>query len=129
MSAAYRYVNGILDISAGFIYYRCMADEKDPRIITPIPKPLLGRIDDYRFENRLPSRAEAIRQLIEAGLGTAPPRAPSRGSPPGSSPRKPAGPAKTVAPRAKKPTVSDRQATAAQTKEAQIRALREEGAQ
>ena len=45
-----------------------MADEKDPRIITPIPKPLLARIDDYRFGNRLPSRSEAIRRLIEAGL-------------------------------------------------------------
>jgi hypothetical protein len=53
--------------------------------------------------------------------------APSGGSTPGSA-RKPASPAKTTAPRAKKPTVSDRQATAAQTKEAQIRALREQGA-
>ena len=62
-----------------------MADEKDPRVITPIPKPLLARIDDYRFENRLPSRAEAVRRLIEAGLGKA---KPSSGSDPGGA-RKP----------------------------------------
>jgi metal-responsive CopG/Arc/MetJ family transcriptional regulator len=28
----------------------------------------LERIDDFRYERRIPSRAEAIRQLIEAGL-------------------------------------------------------------
>jgi len=29
---------------------------------------LIKRIDNYRFENRINSRSEAIRQLIEAGL-------------------------------------------------------------
>jgi metal-responsive CopG/Arc/MetJ family transcriptional regulator len=29
---------------------------------------LLKRIDDYRFENRINSRSEAIRRLIEEGL-------------------------------------------------------------
>jgi hypothetical protein len=29
---------------------------------------LLTAIDDYRFAQRMPSRAEAIRRLIEAGL-------------------------------------------------------------
>lgn len=29
---------------------------------------LLKRIDDWRFANRIESRAEAVRQLIEAGL-------------------------------------------------------------
>jgi metal-responsive CopG/Arc/MetJ family transcriptional regulator len=29
---------------------------------------LLQRVDDYRFKNRVPSRNEAIRQLLEAGL-------------------------------------------------------------
>ena len=55
------------------------------------------------------------------------PAAPSGDSNPGSA-RKPATSAKTAAPRPKKPAASDRQATAAQTKEAQIRALREQGA-
>jgi metal-responsive CopG/Arc/MetJ family transcriptional regulator len=48
-----------------------MADEKAPRVITPIPNALLARIDDYRFKARLPSRAEAIRRLIELGLKAA----------------------------------------------------------
>lgn len=29
---------------------------------------LLKRIDDYRFDNRINSRSEAIRRLIEEGL-------------------------------------------------------------
>ena len=45
-----------------------MADEKDPRIITPMPQALVDRIDDYRFKERIASRAEAIRRLIEKGL-------------------------------------------------------------
>jgi len=32
------------------------------------PETLVERIDDYRFRNRLPSRAEAIRALIQAAL-------------------------------------------------------------
>jgi metal-responsive CopG/Arc/MetJ family transcriptional regulator len=42
--------------------------EKARYLPTLFPESLLKRIDDYRFENRLASRAEAIRQLIEAGL-------------------------------------------------------------
>lgn len=42
--------------------------EPDPRIITPIPRTLLKQIDEYRWQNRIPSRAEAIRCLIKAGL-------------------------------------------------------------
>lgn len=44
------------------------SDEPDPRIIVPIPKPLLKEIDDFRWQNRIPSRAEAVRQLIKRGL-------------------------------------------------------------
>jgi metal-responsive CopG/Arc/MetJ family transcriptional regulator len=33
-----------------------------------LPKSLVDRIDEFRFGRRLSSRAEAIRQLIEAGL-------------------------------------------------------------
>jgi hypothetical protein len=33
-----------------------------------MPRELVERIHDFRFAHRLPSRAEAIRQLIEAGL-------------------------------------------------------------
>jgi hypothetical protein len=38
------------------------------RIVTPMPRKLVERIDEFRWSRRLPSRAEAIRQLIEAGL-------------------------------------------------------------
>ncbi len=38
------------------------------RIITPIPKALLEAIEDFRYSARIPSRAEAMRLLLEAGL-------------------------------------------------------------
>ena len=47
-----------------------MADDKDPRIITPMPATLVARIDDYRFKERIASRAEAIRRLVEKGLSS-----------------------------------------------------------
>jgi hypothetical protein len=97
------------------------------RKMVSVPADLAQAIEDYRFANRMKTEAEAIRRLIELGLGKAPASAPSGGGTPGST-RKPATPAKATAPRPKKPTASDRQATAAQTKEAQIRALREQGA-
>jgi metal-responsive CopG/Arc/MetJ family transcriptional regulator len=45
-----------------------MMTEKDPRVITPMPHSLIKQIDDYRFQHRVPSRAEAIRQLIKKAL-------------------------------------------------------------
>jgi len=45
-----------------------------PKIIFVMEEVLLKRIDDYRFENRINSRSEAIRQLIEAGLATSKPK-------------------------------------------------------
>jgi metal-responsive CopG/Arc/MetJ family transcriptional regulator len=42
--------------------------EPDPRIIVPMPPKLIREIDDFRWANRIPSRAEAIRQLIRRGL-------------------------------------------------------------
>jgi hypothetical protein len=45
-----------------------MDESASERVITPMPKSLLAAIDDYRFAQRMPSRAEAIRRLIEAGL-------------------------------------------------------------
>lgn len=40
----------------------------DPRVIVPIPPRLIKEIDDYRWANRIPSRAAAIRELIKRGL-------------------------------------------------------------
>ena len=34
----------------------------------PADADVLKRIDDYRYENRIPSRSEAIRRLIEESL-------------------------------------------------------------
>jgi metal-responsive CopG/Arc/MetJ family transcriptional regulator len=44
--------------------------EPHPRVIIPIPPKLLQQIDDYRWQNRIPSRAEAIRLLVKEGLKT-----------------------------------------------------------
>jgi hypothetical protein len=42
--------------------------EEPKRLIVPMPKELVDQIDEYRWANRIPSRAEAIRQLIKKGL-------------------------------------------------------------
>jgi len=44
-----------------------MPTEK-PIINFVVDDELLKRIDDFRFENRINSRSEAIRRLIEEGL-------------------------------------------------------------
>jgi len=52
-----------------------MKKRLDPeRIAIPMPEDLVRRIDEFRWENRLPSRAAAIRQLIEQGLKPKPPK-------------------------------------------------------
>jgi metal-responsive CopG/Arc/MetJ family transcriptional regulator len=33
-----------------------------------VEKELLGRINDYRFDNRIETKSEAIRLLVEKGL-------------------------------------------------------------
>jgi len=89
-----------------------------------LPLKLAEAVDDYRFKNRLRSDAEVLRRLIELGLGKAPTAAPS-----GGSARKPAATTKP-APRAKKPgqrTPAPKAKALRMSKEAQIRALREQG--
>jgi len=44
-----------------------MATDK-PKILLILDDDLLKRIEDYRFENRVNSRAEAIRRLLEESL-------------------------------------------------------------
>ncbi len=46
----------------------------NPRIITEMAPELIERIDEWRYENRVPSRSEAIRRLIEAGLQATKPK-------------------------------------------------------
>lgn len=45
-----------------------MDEPLSERIITPMTKSQVAAVDDYRYAVRLPSRAEAIRRLIELGL-------------------------------------------------------------
>jgi metal-responsive CopG/Arc/MetJ family transcriptional regulator len=45
------------------------ADGPPARVTTiSLPRSLVERVDGFRFERRLSSRAEAIRQLLEEGL-------------------------------------------------------------
>ena len=53
-------------------YDHAMSEPNSERVITPMPKSLLQRIDDFRFANRIASRAEAMRLLIERGLAAEP---------------------------------------------------------
>lgn len=46
--------------------------QEPERVAIPMPRDLVHRIDEYRWRNRILSRAEAIRQLIERGLLTSP---------------------------------------------------------
>ena len=39
-----------------------------PQILLTLTEELLKKIDDFRFGNRIGSRSEAVRQLIEEGL-------------------------------------------------------------
>ena len=44
-----------------------MATDK-PKVLLILDEDLLKRIDDYRYENRIPARNEAIRRLIIESL-------------------------------------------------------------
>ena len=46
-----------------------------PKLLFVIPQELLDRIDDFRFDNRINSRSEAVRRLIESGLESVKPKA------------------------------------------------------
>ena len=86
--------------------------------------------EDYRFNKRLKTEAEAIRRLIEAGL-KAGERIPIRGAKPGGGSDQDA-PSSTSKPTtgARKPAAPPRKAEPAApiSEEAQIRALREQSA-
>jgi metal-responsive CopG/Arc/MetJ family transcriptional regulator len=48
-------------------YITYMATQK-PQILLTLDEDLFERIEDFRYENRIPARSEAVRQLIEVGL-------------------------------------------------------------
>jgi metal-responsive CopG/Arc/MetJ family transcriptional regulator len=37
---------------------------KKPQVLLTLDEELLERIEDYRYENRIPSRSEAMRRLL-----------------------------------------------------------------
>ena len=39
-----------------------------PKILLTIDKDLLEKVEDFRYSNRIPTRSEAIRRLIEEAL-------------------------------------------------------------
>lgn len=41
---------------------------KKPQVLLTLDDELLERIEDYRYENRIPTRSEALRNLIKIGL-------------------------------------------------------------
>jgi hypothetical protein len=105
-----------------------MADEAErrteriPLLMTPSE---VKALDDWAFANRIRSRGEAIRRLIEAGLSKTSTTTPSGGGEPGE-PDKPAG---SVAPAPKKPAPERKaEPPAPRSKLDQIRVLREQGA-
>ena len=57
----------ILDVMIHFMYIHTMATEK-PRVLLTLDDDLLERIDDFRYNGRIPSRSEAVRRLIVKGL-------------------------------------------------------------
>jgi hypothetical protein len=63
------HVNGYLDIFGMPRIVRLMAI-KPKRILIELPPELFRAIEDYRYSQRVPTRVEAIRQLIERGLHT-----------------------------------------------------------
>jgi metal-responsive CopG/Arc/MetJ family transcriptional regulator len=47
-----------------------MSDTNTP-ILIRLPEALLRAVEDWRFANRSPTRADAVRRLIERGLADA----------------------------------------------------------
>jgi hypothetical protein len=100
------------------------------RLMVSLPLDLAKAVEDYRFDHRLKTEADAIRRLIEAGLKAADP-IPIRGSKPdddtgsselGKRQRSPTPKAPKAKPeRSAQPPSSPKPAS----KEAQLRALRE----
>jgi hypothetical protein len=51
--------------------YKSYMPSEKPKILFVIDNELLEKLKDYRFENRINSMSEAIRQLLEMGLAAA----------------------------------------------------------
>jgi hypothetical protein len=101
-----------------------VGEMKTERITTMMTPSEVQVIDDWAFANRIRSRGEAMRRLIEAGLKGAQVAPPTGTDPAGSD--KP--PRQKAAPRARKPAAEPKAKPAAPlSKFEQLRALRERG--
>jgi hypothetical protein len=50
---------------------RTRTQERTERLQVELSREEITAIDDFRFENRMPSRAAAVRELLRYGLGMA----------------------------------------------------------
>ena len=57
-----------------------MTDERETRLQVMLTEDELSALDDFRFRQRMPSRAAAIRELLRRGLGVERGAAAPRGS-------------------------------------------------
>jgi hypothetical protein len=57
----------LVDFLLPFGYIKHMPSEK-PKILLIVDDQLIERIDDFRFSNRINTRSEAIRRLIDEAL-------------------------------------------------------------
>jgi hypothetical protein len=65
------YITACQDIFIDFFYvalYTTHMPTDKPRILLTVDEDLLERIDDFRFENRINTRSEAMRRLLEEAL-------------------------------------------------------------
>ncbi len=51
-----------------FVVYTLIMTTSKPQILITLDETLLERIEDFRYSNRIPTRAETIRRLIEEAL-------------------------------------------------------------
>ena len=109
------------------VYNASMTEMKTERITTMMTPSEVKALDDWAFANRIRSRGEAIRRLIEAGLTKE--RGGQSGSGSGGSGqpvRKSASPPPNAT--APKPRSAPTTSSKPLSKEQQLRALREQGA-
>ena len=41
---------------------------KNPKILITLNNKIIEKLDDFRYDNRIPSRSEAIRRLLDEAL-------------------------------------------------------------
>ncbi len=58
----------LIDSHFSFDYIINIMPTDKPKILLTIDKDLLEKVEDFRFENRINTRSEAIRRLLKEGL-------------------------------------------------------------